>query len=122
MYTRTKKKSFQYSNVWNKATLARTGMDNGNTIFVKILNSPAPSIFADSNTAGGIELWKNVRMTKIQNPETRKGIIKANMLSRKPRTFTYTRYHGIKPPLNNRVKIAKNEKNLLCGKSGLEIG
>ncbi|MNC68332.1 hypothetical protein D3C75_1189140 [compost metagenome] len=37
----------------NRATVASTGVQSGKMIFQKILNSPAPSIFADSVRLNG---------------------------------------------------------------------
>ena len=47
-----------------RATVKRAGVESGSIIFLKILNSEAPSILADSINSSGMEI-KNCRKRKM---------------------------------------------------------
>lgn len=68
--------SFQYPKLKNSPMVANTGFEIGTIIFKKIVNSEAPSIFADSTMESGIVDLKNVLAIMILNEDTASGNIR----------------------------------------------
>ncbi|MNC58924.1 hypothetical protein D3C75_1086930 [compost metagenome] len=91
--------------------VASTGVDRRSTIWAKIRNSPAPSIYADSMMAIGMEVAKKVRMIRTKKPlSSSPGIISPQTESFTLTNWVNTRYHGTRPPLNRMVKKMKKAK------------
>ncbi|MMZ64141.1 hypothetical protein D1872_264420 [compost metagenome] len=74
-------------------------------------NSPAPSILADSIISSGTVVWKNVRMTMMENALSDSGRIKDQIVFCKCRNWVITMYPGTMPPENSIVKNARKLKN-----------
>ena len=103
--------SFQNPNVKNNPMVAIAGSEIGKTIRVKILNSDAPSILADSTMASGIVVLKKVRKIMIWNELTQHGKIKAHIVFFNPKKRVLIKYDATSPPENNigiKINFVKN--------------
>ena len=91
MYIMALNQSFQYPSVKNSPIVASPGSAMGMTIWKKSLHSDAPSIFADSTTASGMLVLKNVLSTMMLKEFRHRGKISAQRESLSISTFVTIR-------------------------------
>ena len=120
MYNIALNQSFQNPSVRNSAIVAIAGSDIGKTIFKKSVHSDAPSIFADSTTASGTVVLKNVLRIIIWNELTHIGSINAHIVFLSPKNFVTTKYDATIPPENNIGMKINFVKNFLYAKFFLD--
>jgi hypothetical protein len=114
--------SFQKLNVKNSAIVAIPGSDSGSTTLNKMVYSFAPSIFADSISAEGIDVEKKVLRITTYHEFITLGTISAHIVLLSFKTFAHIIYHDTIPPLKSMVKKEKNANKFRYLKSFLDSG
>jgi hypothetical protein len=104
----------------HNAMVASIGFINGTRIMNNVVNSLAPSIFADSSRAGGIAI-KLLRMSSME----KQGIVPVRIKAQSVLInfkLTNKRYVGIMPPEKNMVNTKIPVQNERCGNVFFERG
>ena len=77
MYSSERNHSFQKASAFSRAIVAMPGFTTGNTTWISVRYSPAPSMVEASISSRGTVVWKNVRITMTLKGLNSNGTISA---------------------------------------------